>query len=277
MLFSIDMNLNGKTVWITGAGSGIGKSLAQQCVSKGAKVILSDINDKTLQETVDGLANGSVIHSQAIDVGDRDMLIAFIKKCIDQYSPVDIVINNAGTTLQPETVNDTPYEDFEWLFNINMWGVLIGSKEFLPHLLTRPEGYIVNISSVFGIIGYRKQGPYCMTKFAVRGLTESMRVELLKTNVKTLSVHPGGIATNIVKNAKWTSADEEEIKKSNDNFLTVAKTTPDQAAATIIKAIEKNKNRVRIGFDARMIDYMARFSPEKAATWIANQYDEDLV
>lgn len=271
------MKLNNKTVWITGAGSGIGRALAQQCINKGAKVILSDINSDSLKETIDLLPTGSCVHQSIVDVGDRSALIAFIKDCIDHHAPIDIVINNAGTTLQPEKVVDTPYEDFEWLFNINLWGVLVGSKEFLPHLLTRPEGYIVNISSVFGIIGFQKQGPYCMTKFAVRGLTETMRVELLKTNVKTLSVHPGGIATNIVKNAKWKHQDQEEIKKNNENFLKVAKTSPEKAASTIIKAIEKNKNRVRIGFDARVIDYLARLSPEKAATWIANQYDEDLV
>jgi len=116
-----------------------------------------------------------------------------------------------------------------------------------------------------------------MTKFAVRGLTETMRVELLQTNVKTLSVHPGGIDTNIVKNAKWDKKDKAAQEKSSTDFSALAKTTPQQAAATIIKAVERNKNRVRIGMDARMIDYMARFSPEKAASWIANQYDEDIV
>jgi len=116
-----------------------------------------------------------------------------------------------------------------------------------------------------------------MTKFAVRGLTETMRVELKDTQVRTLSVHPGGIATNIVKNAKWKNGDQEMIDKQNEMFLNVAKTSPDKAAATILRAVERNKNRVRIGFDARMIDYLARFSPEKAATWISNQYEEDIM
>jgi len=270
------MKLKNKTSWITGAGSGIGRALAQLCVKKGGKVILSDINNVTLKETIDLLPEGSVLHYQTMDVGDRDALIAFIKDCINNHGPVDLVFNNAGTTLHPEKVHEVSYADYDWLFNINMWGVLIGSKEFLPHLLTRPEGYIINISSVFGIIGFQNQGPYCMTKFAVRGLTETMRVELLNTNVRTLSVHPGGISTNIVKNAKWKHDDAEEIKESNKKFQQLAKTTPTQAAATIIKAVEGNKNRVRIGSDARMIDYLARFSPEKAATWIANQYPADL-
>ena len=273
----MSMQIRNKTVWITGSGSGIGRALAQLVVKKGGKCILSDINPDTLQETVNSLPKDALIHAEKVDVGNRDQLIQHIQSCIINHGPVDIVINNAGTTLEPQTVNDSPYADFDWLFGINMWGVLIGSKEFLPHLLTRPEGYVVNISSVFGIIGYEKQGPYCMTKFAVRGLTETMRVELKDTKVKTLSVHPGGIATNIVRNAKWKNGDTETIEQQNEMFLKVAKTTPTKAAATIIKAIERNKNRVRIGFDARMIDYMARLSPEKAATWISNQYAEDIM
>jgi len=271
------MEIQNKTVWITGAGSGIGRALAQLVAKKGGRCILSDINKESLRETVDSLPGGTVLHSERVDVGDRNQLIDHIQDCISQHGPVDIVINNAGTTLQPQTVADSPYADFEWLFDINMWGVLIGSKEFLPHLLSRPEGYVVNISSVFGIIGYEKQGPYCMTKFAVRGLTETMRVELKNTNVRTLSVHPGGISTNIVKNAKWQNGDTETIEQQNEMFLKVAKTKPAKAASTIIKAIEANKNRVRIGSDARIIDYLARLSPEKAATWISNQYAEDIM
>lgn len=270
-LFEIQtqMNLENKTAWITGAGSGIGRALAYEIENRGGRCILSDINEITLKETVDGLKAESVLHSATIDVGDRDRLKAFIHDCIANHGPVDLVINNAGTSLGPKTVNELTYDEVQWLFDINLWGVLIGSKEFLPHLLTRPEAYIVNISSVFGIIGYKKQAPYCMTKFAVRGLTETMRVELADTNVRTLSVHPGGIDTNIVRNSKWNDGTEKQVEDLAKEFKKAAKTSPSQAARVILNAVHRNKRRVRIGLDARMMDYMARLSPERAASWIA--------
>lgn len=268
------MQLKNKIVFITGAGSGIGRALAIESTVLGAKVIISDINRDSLDETISLLPSGSVVQYSTVDVGDRDMLRAYIQKTIKEDGPVDIVINNAGTSVAGKTTAEMNYDDYQWLFNINMWGVLIGSKEFLPHFQTRPEAYIVNISSVFGIIGFQSQSAYCMTKFAVKGLTETLHIELKDTNIKTLVVHPGGIDTNIVRNSRWDNSLKDQIDEEARKFSSLAPSSPKQAALTILKAIQNNKNRVRIGSDAKLIDRLARLSPSRVSDWINRHYEK---
>lgn len=268
-------NLNGKVAAITGAGSGIGRALALQLAAKGATVALNDHNVATLAETYDAvMASGGKASTHPFDVSDKKKVHAFAEDVIRQHGQADIVINNAGTSLGNMDVVDVTYEEMEWLFGINLWGVIYGTKAFLPHLLTRPEASIVNISSVFGIIGVGVQMPYSTTKWAVRGFTESVRMNLLDTNICVTQVHPGGIDTNIVNNSRFRANQRGNRAEMAKAFKEVAKTTAAEAARQIIKGIERKKWRVLIGRDARFIDKMARLFPTKyarrAKKWLKN-------
>jgi NAD(P)-dependent dehydrogenase (short-subunit alcohol dehydrogenase family) len=255
-------NLNGKVAVVTGAGSGIGRALAHQLAAKGCKVAIADINEANLQETAAGLT--SEVFAQKLDVADRAAFYAFAEAVQQKFGTVHVVVNNAGVAVS-ETIADLEYKDFEWLMNINFWGVVYGTKAFLPMLTAQNEGAIVNVSSVFGIIAVPAQGAYNAAKFAVRGFTECLRHELegSGSNVKSICVHPGGIKTNIVRNARTFKSFDGETDKQKmvRQFDAGAQTTPEKAAATIINGIEKGKPRVLIGSDAHVIDWIQRLMP----------------
>ncbi len=264
-------NLNGKVAVITGAGSGMGKELAIQLAAKGAKVALNDWNGDNLQATLDIVKkNGGTGIAKRYDVANREAVYAFKDEVLNTFGQVDIVINNAGIALPSYNVEDAPYDEFEKLMNINFWGVVYGTKAYLPHMQTRPEAVIANTSSVFGIMGFPTQGPYCAAKFAVKGFTESLRLELAaqESKVSTLSIHPGRIFTDIVRNVEHqpgtvTEAEKAEMARAFDEGGDG--TTAADAAAQIIKAIQKVKPRLLIGSDARFIDRMVRLLPTKYA------------
>jgi NAD(P)-dependent dehydrogenase (short-subunit alcohol dehydrogenase family) len=255
-------NLNGKIAVVTGAGSGIGRALAHQLAAKGCKVAIADINEANLQETAAGLT--TEVFSQKLDVADREAVYAFAQAVQQKFGTVHVVVNNAGVAVS-ETIADLEYKDFEWLMNINFWGVVYGTKAFLPMLTAQNEGRIVNVSSVFGIIAVPAQGAYNAAKFAVRGFTECLRHELegSGSHVKSICVHPGGIKTNIVRNARTFKSFDGETDKQKmvRQFDAGAQTTPEKAAATIIDGIEKGKPRVLIGSDAHAIDWIQRLMP----------------
>jgi NAD(P)-dependent dehydrogenase (short-subunit alcohol dehydrogenase family) len=222
---------------ITGAGSGIGRALAFELGAAGCKLALSDINEAAVKQVAKELKEaGRDVIADRLDVADRDAFYAYAEKVLKKFGTVNIVINNAGVALG-STVEDTSYEDFEWLMGINFWGVVYGTKAFLPHLKRADEGHIVNISSVFGLIGVPTQSAYNAAKFAVRGFTESLRqeLEIEGSTVSCTSVHPGGIKTNIAKNARMSS----EVSKitgldgeaSKEQFEKMFRTTPEQAVA----------------------------------------------
>jgi len=177
---------------------------------------------------------------------------------------VDLVINNAGVAIFKLTAAEVSIADYEWIMGINLWGMMYGSLAFLPHLRKQKESGIVNISSVFGIIGFPNQAPYCTTKFAIRGFTESLALEerLLKTGVTVTSVHPGGIKTNIARNARYAGNDKNAIEAVETTFIT----TPEKAAQTIIRGIQRKKARVLIGRDAKLLYLLTRLSP-KFVNW----------
>lgn len=253
-------NLDGKVVTITGAGSGIGRELAYQLATKGAVLVLNDFNAASLEETAKVIKNnGNKVSTHVFDVSNRENMYAFAKNAIAEHGQVDIVINNAGLAINPTTVMDLTDEMIEHVLNVNLWGVIHGTKAFLPHLLKRPRACVVNISSVFGMIGIMGQAPYCMSKFAVRGFSESLRMELLDSNVNILQVHPGGIDTNIVRNARFSSPQERDA--SAKRFAAYTKTSAAEAAQKIIRGIQKEKYRVLIGSDARQIDFIQRLFP----------------
>ena len=256
-------NISGKTAVITGAGSGIGRALAVQMAAEGATVLITDYDETTLNETLTLIETaGGKAKAYTFDVSDRKAFHDFAETAIAEHQHIDIVINNAGVALGRISVLKATYDELEWIININLWGVIHGTKAFLPHLLKRSESALVNISSVFGITGIPLQAPYCTTKFGVRGFTESLRMELMRPypNIAVSCVHPGGIKTNIVRNSRDTNqANKEKLIKEFDRNM--AKTTSEAAAKQIIDGIKSKKARILIGSDAKMMDRLARWFP----------------
>jgi NAD(P)-dependent dehydrogenase (short-subunit alcohol dehydrogenase family) len=273
-------DFNGKVAAITGAGSGMGRELAIELAARGCHLALSDVNDTGLAETVRrvGDKSGVRVTSQRVDVASREQVYAWAERVVADHGKVNLVFNNAGVALGA-TIEGMKYEDFEWLMNINFWGVVYGTKAFLPHLKKTGDGHIVNTSSVFGLAGIPSQSAYNAAKFAVRGFTESLRQELDMEGcgVSATSVHPGGIKTNIAKAArldqsvKQLGLDEKEATaKFEKNFITTA----NKAARIIIRAVERNQRRALVGPDAVVIDLMVRMLPssyQKLVMWFTRQ------
>jgi NAD(P)-dependent dehydrogenase (short-subunit alcohol dehydrogenase family) len=244
----------GKVAVVTGAGSGIGRALVTALVGEGAKVAASDIDKAALAETA-ALAGGDV-RTYPLDVADRDAIYAHAAQVAADFGRVDLVINNAGVALQG-LVSEMSDEDMAWVMDIDFWGVAHGSRAFLPHL-TASKGHLVNISSVFGLIGVPTQSAYNAAKFAVRGFTEALRQEMkiAGTKVGVSCVHPGGIKTNIARNARVTNVDEaDEFVNALDR---VAMTSPESAARTILNGVKRDRARILIGADAYVVDALPR-------------------
>ena len=259
-------NLNGKTAVVTGAASGIGRALALALAEEGARVAISDVNEEGLEETrQQATRRGAEIRAERLDVADREAVFGYADRVIEQFGSAHLVINNAGVTLA-STVSESTVEDIEWLLGINFWGVIYGTMAFLPHFERAREGHIVNISSVFGLIGAPAQSAYNAAKFAVRGFTESLRQELdIEDNgVSCTCVHPGGIRTNIaraarVKDGGTFGATPDQWADDFENLL--ARTSPEKAARVILDGVKANKRRVLVGPDAYLIDRIQRNLP----------------
>ncbi|PTL84791.1 SDR family oxidoreductase [Vitiosangium sp. GDMCC 1.1324] len=255
--------VKGKVAAITGAGSGIGRATAELLARNGSHVALSDVNEQGLAETAEKCRGlGVEVRTTRVDVAQRQAVHAWADDVARDLGAVHIIINNAGVALGA-TIEDTRYEDFEWLMNINFWGVVYGTKAFLPHIKAAGEGHIVNVSSVFGLIGVPTQGAYNAAKFAVKGFTEALRQEL-EVETRTIGVtcvHPGGIKTNIARNARMTARKGWVDETSGADFEKVFSTTPEKAAANILSAILANRRRQLIGADAVLIDLMQRVMP----------------
>jgi NAD(P)-dependent dehydrogenase (short-subunit alcohol dehydrogenase family) len=245
---------------ITGAGSGIGRSLALQLAEEGAHLALGDINLENLSQTEEMLANVTRVSVHRVDVADRENMRTFTSEVIAEHERVDILINNAGITLTPTVFDDIPEPDFMKVIDVNMWGVYFGIREFLPHLQSRPVAVIVNLSSLAGLVGLYGYSPYAMSKFAIRGLTESLQSELAGSNVSLLIVHPGGVKTNIIKNAPDLE-DEQQREAAHGEFTRFALISPDTAARKILSAIKKNKRQLVFGVDARMVNFIRGMFP----------------
>ena len=252
--------LQGKVAVVTGAGSGIGRALAQLLATKGCRLAIADINELGLAETAASLPSPPLM--QKLDVADRAAVYAFAERVKKELGTAHVVINNAGVAVS-QTVADLTYEDFEWIMGINFWGVVYGTKAFLPMMQSQNDGVVVNISSVFGIIAVPTQSSYNAAKFAVRGFTESLRHELAGSGVSAICVHPGGIKTNIAASSRFYVDPQglSDAKKAAANFQKLAQTTPAQAAQTIVSGIEQGNPRVLIGGDAKVIDWVQRLMP----------------
>ncbi len=236
-----------KVAAITGAGSGMGRTLALRLAAQKCHLALSDVNEAGLAETV------------------RLAAQAWADEVVRDHGKVNLIFNNAGVALGA-TVEGMSYEDLEWIVGINFWGVVHGTKAFLPHLKASGEGHIINTSSVFGLMGVPSQSAYNATKFAVRGFTEALRQELDlgKSPVSATCVHPGGIKTNIARAARMSQSIRDiglDDQHGTEKFEKLFITTADSAAATILKAVRCNRRRVLVGPDAHVIDWMVRLFP----------------
>jgi len=252
-------SLSGRVAVVTGAGSGIGRALAQQLANRGCILALADINPENLEQTrtlVSDSAGECSYH--VLDVANASAFQTFAENVRRAHGAVHVVINNAGVALV-DTIENMSYEDFHWVMNVNFWGVVHGCKFFLPYLRESDEAHIVNISSVFGLMSLPKQSAYNASKFAVKGFTECLKMELAGSPINVTCVHPGGIKTSIVENARVRT---ESLEITRDELLArfdeAAITTPERAATLIIRSIENNRRRLLIGRDARLIDFIVR-------------------
>jgi NADP-dependent 3-hydroxy acid dehydrogenase YdfG len=249
-----------KVAVITGAGSGIGRALAIELAGKGCHLALSDVNEKGLLDTkaiIDSGSSGVNVKTYKLDVADKSLFLDHAKQVNEDFGHINVLVNNAGVALSAK-LDEVKREDFNWLMNINFWGVVNGTEAFLPYLKQSGDGHIVNISSVFGMISLPTQGSYNASKFAVRGYTEALRQEMISDAhaVGVSCVHPGGILTDIARNARVSEGEnKEELANSFDK---VARTTPKKAAETIINGVTKNKARIMIGVDAHVIHFLVR-------------------
>lgn len=272
--------INGSAAAVTGAASGIGRALAIEFAARGCDLAIADRDEAGLAAVAAELAaRGRKVTTHRLDVSDPAQIQAFADAATSAHPGLSIVVNNAGVALLGQ-FNEIDQAQFEWLMNINFWGVVHGSRAFLAHLERQPAAHIVNISSIFGIIAPAGQTAYCASKFAVRGFSEALRHEfwLNKSPIQLTVVHPGGIKTNIVRNMRTgvgitdNARRVESIERFDNEF---AKTTTEVAAQTIIKGIERNAPRVLIGGDARFMDLLQRFRPGKYFTMFQRRIERE--
>lgn len=258
-------SFHNKVAAITGAASGMGRTLAVELAGRGCHLALSDVNEAELLRTAElARAHGVRVTITKLDVAQRDAVHAWADAVVREHGQVNLIFNNAGVSLTVP-VEHAQIQDFEWIMGINFWGVVHGTQAFLPHLKASGDGHIINTSSLFGLMAVPSQGTYNASKFAVRGYTEALRMELDMEGapVSATCVHPGGIATNIAMAGKIDPAMERltgvsvETHKRRANKM-ISTTTPEAAARQILRAVERNERRVLVGPDAKFLDKLVR-------------------
>lgn len=262
------MNMQGKTIVVTGGGSGMGRELVLLLLKKGAFVAAVDINDTALQETAD-LAGSDrerlSIHN--LNITDREAVLALPEVVIRKHGAVDGLINNAGIIQKFVRIKDLEFKDMERVFNVNFWGVVNMTKAFLPYLLKRPEAYIANTSSMGGFLPVPGQTAYGASKAAVGLFTDGLHAELLDTNVHVSGIYPGAIATNISVNSGIDTSQMERAA-GDRRMKTLA---ADEAARIILDGMEKNAYHIMVGSDAKMMNRLQRLAPERAMKMISSR------
>lgn len=264
-------NFKDKLVVITGAASGIGLALSKAFAAEGAKLILCDNDSGNLDKVAIELQS-SLVKSYCFDVSRNESFLAISNEIESQFGGADILINNAGVALGKMTAEETSIEEFKWLMDINFWGMVYGSKFFLPQLKKKRESVLVNVSSLFGLIGTKYQTAYCASKFGIRGFTEALMAENQNSSLQIHLVHPGGINTNISLNARGGDKSYNQI--FHDKFLT--KNSPEKAARVIINGIKSNKRRIKIGSEAEAGDLAARIFPISLINFVQRHFHKDL-
>jgi NAD(P)-dependent dehydrogenase (short-subunit alcohol dehydrogenase family) len=250
--------LKDRVAVVTGAASGIGRATSIALAAEGCDLAIADVNEAGLNETAEKIrALGRRVRQDRVDVSNKDRVRHFADEVFAEYGRVDVLVNNAGVTITADFEEHT-LEDWEWIVGINFWGVVYGCKFFLPYLKQAGEAHIVNVSSIFGILGVPGQSSYCATKFAVRGLSEALWVELKDHNIGVTSIHPAGVRTNIAKDART----KEEGKK--DEAIKVIErysVPPERCAELIVAAIKKNKMRQLVCRESHLFDLAKRMAP----------------
>jgi NADP-dependent 3-hydroxy acid dehydrogenase YdfG len=249
----------GKVAAVTGAGSGIGQALAIELGRSGAKLAISDVDTEGLAATEEQLkAIGAPVKADRLDVTEREAFELYADAVVTHFGKVNQIYNNAGIAFAGD-VEASQFKDIEKVVDVDFWGVVNGTKVFLPHLIASGDGHIINVSSVFGLFSVPGQAAYNAAKFAVRGFTEALRQEMLVAGhpVKVTTVHPGGIKTNIARNMTTVEGlDKDELAQTFDKKL--ASTTPEKAAKIILDGVRKNRARVLVGPDAKALDLIVR-------------------
>ncbi len=254
--------VDGRTAYVSGAASGIGRAVARRLSSHNCPVAIVDWDEDGLEQTAEMLS-GPVL-SRRLDVRDRHAQMAFAAEVAEWApAPLGMVFNNAGVALS-QSVAEASVEEDERVFDVNFHGVINGVRAFLPILLKQRSGVIVNTSSVFGLLGMPWQSAYCASKFAVRGYTDALRQELRGSGVRAVTVHPGGVKTNIARNARYQSdpmglglSHEEAI----EHFDSITATSPERAAKIIHNGVKAGRSRILVGPDAYLFDALARLAP----------------
>jgi NADP-dependent 3-hydroxy acid dehydrogenase YdfG len=251
----------GKVAVVTGAGSGIGQALAIELARSGANVAISDVNTEGLAVTEERLtAIGARVKADRLDVTEREAFELYADAVVEHFGKVNQVYNNAGIAFAGD-IAISGFKDMERVMDVDFWGVVNGTKVFLPHLIASGDGHVINVSSVFGLFAVPGQAAYNAAKFAVRGFTEALRQEMLVAGhpVKVTTVHPGGIKTNIVRNMTTVGdVDHAKLTKTFDKKL--ANTSPEKAAKIILEGVRKNRARVLVGPDAKALDLIVRLT-----------------
>ena len=260
-----------KLVVVTGSASGIGEALAKHFAKEGAQLILIDNNKLELGRVANSLKE-NVKKTFCFDVGNYASFEKVAREVENDFSGADVLINNAGVALGAMSAEETSNEEFEWLMNVNFWGMVYGSKAFLPQLKAKNQAVLVNVSSLFGLIGIKYQSAYCSSKFAIRGYTESLMAENMDNGLQVHIVHPGGVNTNISNNAR--GGNQKFNKVFHDKFL--LKNPPEKAAAVIVKGIKANRRRIKVNSEAHAGDYMARLFPVSMINFLQKHFHTDF-
>jgi NAD(P)-dependent dehydrogenase (short-subunit alcohol dehydrogenase family) len=256
------MRLEGRTAVITGAASGIGRAIAVSLARRGCRLALADIDEAGMAGTEELVrTHGVRVTRHALDVADRAGVAGFPARVAAEHPGVDLLVNNAGVGVGG-TFEEVSEEDFDWLFEINFWGVVRMTRAFLPALRASGDACVVNLSSVFGLVAPPEEAAYAASKFAVRGFSEALRHELEGSGVGVTVVHPGGVATSILDKARVPAGvSAEEVERRREQFRKLLRLSPEVAGETIVRGVERRKPRVLVGYDARVLSVIARVLP----------------
>jgi len=272
--------LQGQVAAVTGAGSGMGRALARRLAQAGCHVAISDVDAQGLEETAAQLKScGVEVQATQVDVADRAAVEAWAADTAKRFSRVNYIFNNAGVSVTGN-VEVLGIQDFEWLMNINFWGVVHGTQAFLPYLRAASHGHVINTASIFGVIAVPTQSAYNASKFAVRGFTESLRQELRDSHIGVSCVCPGGVKTNIVKRSRYVPQDNAAptLETMAASFEELAGLTSDQAADIILRGTLKNKARILVGKDAQFVALLHRLLPVSympVLAWLRDRRGDD--